>query len=139
MITVSEHIYIHDSKIKYYPIKSSGSGGQRINKVSTAILLKYEIQDQDYPKWFLKNLKEKFGNRISKQNILIIKSSSSRYQKINKKSCLKKLIEIFQTSSKKLKQRGKTKVPFNSKIKRLKDKKHTSKKKTLRMIPKTGD
>ena len=46
MITVSEHIYIHDSKIKYYPIKSSGSGGQRINKVSTAILLKYEIQDQ---------------------------------------------------------------------------------------------
>ena len=102
-------------------------------------MLKYEIRDQDYPEWFLKNLKEKFGNRISRQNILIIKSSSSRYQKINKKSCLKKLIEIFQTSSKKLKQRGKTKVPINSKIKRLRDKKHTSKKKTLRMIPKTGD
>lgn len=120
-------------------MKSSGSGGQKINKVSTAILLKYEIRDQDYPKWFIKNLKEKFGNRISKENVLIIKSNSSRYQKNNKKSCLKKLIEIFQTSSIIPKERKKTIIPLKSKIKRLRDKKNISRKKSLRMVPKIED
>ena len=133
------NIHIDNSKIKYFPIKASGSGGQNINKVSTAILLKYEIRDQDYPRWFIKNLKEKFGNRISKENILIIKSNSSRYQKINKKSCLKKLIGIFRASSITPKKREKTIIPIRSKIKRLKDKKHTSNKKNLRMIPKIED
>ena len=136
---LGNNIYINDSRIKYYPIKSSGSGGQNINKVSTAILLKYEIRDQDYPRWFIKNLKEKFGNRISKENILIIKSNSSRYQKINKKSCLKKLIGIFRASSITPKKREKTIIPLRSKIKRLKDKKHTSEKKNLRMVPKIED
>ena len=134
-----KNTYIKNNKIKYYPMKSSGSGGQKINKVSTAILLKYEIRDQDYPKWFIKNLKEKFGNRISRENVLIIKSNSSRYQKINKKSCLKKLIEIFHTSSIVPKKRKKTIIPLRSKIKRLRDKKNISKKKSLRMAPKIED
>lgn len=134
-----KNTYIKNNKIKYYPMKSSGSGGQKINKVSTAILLKYEIRDQDYPKWFIKNLKEKFGNRISRENVLIIKSNSSRYQKNNKKSCLKKLIEIFQTSSIIPKERKKTIIPLKSKIKRLRDKKNISRKKSLRMVPKIED
>ena len=135
----SENVYINKGKIKYYPIKSSGSGGQKINKVSTAIMLKYYIRDQDYPPWFIKNLKKKFGNRISKENILILKSSSSRYQKINKKSCLTKLNRIFQVSSIVPKKRKKTIIPFRSKCKRLKDKKYIRKKKNLRMIPKIED
>ena len=127
-MVANENVYINKAKIKYYPIKSSGSGGQKINKVSTAILLKYYIRDQDYPQWFIKNLKKKFGNRISKENILILRSSSSRYQKINKKSCLDKLNKIFQISSIIPKKREKTIIPFRSKRKRLKDKKYIKKK-----------
>jgi len=138
-MVANENVYINKAKIKYYPIKSSGSGGQKINKVSTAILLKYYIRDQDYPQWFIKNLKKKFGNRISKENILILRRSSSRYQKINKKSCLDKLNKIFQISSIIPKKREKTIIPFRSKRKRLKDKKYIRKKKNLRMIPKIED
>ena len=138
-MVANENVYINKAKIKYYPIKSSGSGGQKINKVSTAILLKYYIRDQDYPQWFIKNLKKKFGNRISKENILILRSSSSRYQKINKKSCLDKLNKIFQISSIIPKKREKKIIPFRSKCKRLKDKKYIRKKKNLRMIPKIED
>ena len=127
-MVANENVYINKAKIKYYPIKSSGSGGQKINKVSTAILLKYYIRDQDYPQWFIKNLKKKFGNRISKENILILRRSSSRYQKINKKSCLDKLNKIFQISSIIPKKREKTIFPFRSKCKRLKDKKYIRKK-----------
>jgi protein subunit release factor B len=66
-MVANENVYINKAKIKYYPIKSSGSGGQKINKVSTAILLKYYIRDQDYPQWFIKNLKRNLVMRFQKK------------------------------------------------------------------------
>ena len=57
MIKINETIFIFDNEIKFKAVKSSGPGGQHINKVSTGIILKYDISNIDYPKWFIANLK----------------------------------------------------------------------------------
>jgi ribosome-associated protein len=101
VISIAKNIYIEDERIKYKAIKSSGSGGQNINKVSTAIILQYELFYKDYPKWFIQNLESNFANKISKKNILTIKKNKHRSQLTNKKEALNKLKQIFKISAKK--------------------------------------
>jgi ribosome-associated protein len=136
VISIAKNIYIEDERIKYKAIKSSGSGGQNINKVSTAIILQYELFYKDYPKWFIQNLENNFANKISKKNILTIKKNKHRSQLTNKKEALNKLKQIFKISAKKKDFRLKTLVPFKSKMKRSSLKIRNSKKKELRKTPK---
>ena len=56
MIKIGRGISIFNEKIKYKAVRSSGPGGQHVNKVSTAIILKYNIYLFKYPAWFVKNL-----------------------------------------------------------------------------------
>ena len=91
---------------------------QNINKVSTAIILQYELFYKDYPKWFIQNLENNFANKISKKNILTIKKNKHRSQLTNKKEALNKLKQIFKISAKRKDFRLKTLVPFKSKMKR---------------------
>ena len=64
MIYISKNIYIDESAIKFKGIRSSKPGGQNVNKVSSGIHLQYDLNDYNYPAWFMKNI-----NRIGKKNI----------------------------------------------------------------------
>ena len=140
MIKIGRKISIFNEKIKYKAVRSSGPGGQHVNKVSTAIILKYNIYLFKYPAWFIKNLKSNISSsQLSKTGDLLIKSKKYKSQHKNKKDALNKLIYIFKKSYKRKKLRLFTDTPKKSKEKRLKKKLIQSTKKKLRKNPKFDD
>ena len=138
---INEKISIFDDKIRFKAIRSTGPGGQHVNKVSTAIVLKYDISDHNYPEWFLKNLKRNISSQQLSNNekIIIIKSQRFRSQLRNKEEAVRRLIKIFKKSSIKNKTRRMTFPTRISKEKRLSNKKNQSKKKNLRKTPNIDD
>ena len=136
MLKISETISIHDDEIKFKAVKSTGPGGQHINKVSTGIILKYDISNIDYPKWFIANLKTNIkSNRLFKDGIFTIEANNFRSQYRNRKDAIERLKIIFKKSSRKLKKRKKTSPSLRSNENRLKSKKKLSQKKSLRKSP----
>jgi len=138
---INEKISIFDDKIRFKAIRSTGPGGQHVNKVSTAIVLKYDISDHNYPEWFIKNLKRNVSSQQLSNNekIIIIKSQRFRSQLRNKEETVRRLKKIFQKSSIKNKTRRMTFPTRISKEKRLSNKKKQSKKKNLRKTPNIDD
>ena len=133
MINIDNGIKLFDEKIKFQAIRSNGPGGQHVNKVSTAIILKYNLNVHDYPEWFLKSIKINASNaQLSNKNIITIKSNRFRSQLKNKKDATSRLISLLKRSSKKKNNRKKTFPTKKSLETRLLRKKINSKKKNLR-------
>ena len=122
--------------MKFQAVRSGGPGGQHVNKVSTAIILKYNLTEHEYPDWFLKALKRNISRtQLSNQKVITIRSSKHRSQKRNKEESINKLVKIFKKSCMPSKNRIKTRPSIKSKEKRLLAKKINSKKKDLRKKP----
>ena len=139
MIHITDTITINDDKIDFKAVRSSGPGGQHVNKVSTAILLKYDVLTQNYPSWFLTQLKLNAGSQFSKNGVIILKAQSYRSQARNKDDALKRLIQLFKQSAVRPIKRMKT-IPSKSvNQNRLTLKKLRSKKKNLRKPPKLDE
>ena len=136
MIKINNIISIFDEKLKFKAIKSTGPGGQHVNKVSTGIILQYNILNHNYPGWFIDNLKNKINSKkLSKNGIITIKATNYRSQSRNKKDAIDRLLILFKECSNKKKIRKKTRPPASSNEKRINDKKKLSKKKNLRKPP----
>ncbi len=120
-------------ELRFKASRSSGSGGQNVNKVSTKIELRFDIDNSllltDNEK---DRVKAKLKNRISSENILIISSDSERTQLRNKKKTIEIFFDLLEKALRKPKKRIKTKPTKASKEKRLKEKKIQSEKKQLR-------
>ena len=140
MIDIDNGIKLFDKKIEFQAIRSNGPGGQNVNKVSTAIILKYNLNVHNYPGWFLKSIKIHANNaQLSSKNIITIKSNRFRSQLKNKRDATNRLISLLKISSKKKKSRKKT-LPTKKSIEtRLLRKKINSKKKVLRKKPDIDD
>ena len=139
MIHITDTITINDDKIDFKAVRSSGPGGQHVNKVSTAILLKYDVLTQNYPSWFLTQLKLNAGSQFSKNGIIILKAQSYRSQARNKDDALTRLIQLFKKSAIQPIKRMKTIPPKSVNQNRLNLKKLQSKKKKLRKPPKLDE
>ena len=140
MIDIANGIKLFDKKIDYQAIRSNGRGGQHVNKVSTAIILKYNLNIHNYPEWFLKSIKLNAKNsQLSSKNIITIKSNRFRSQLRNKRDATSRLISLLKRSSVRKKIRKKT-LPTKKSIEtRLLKKRINSKKKILRKNPNFDD
>ena len=122
-------------ELNFKTSRSSGSGGQNVNKVSTKVELRFNVVNSllltDDEK---DRVLEKLKNRISSEGILIISSDTERTQLRNKKKVIEIFLELLEKSLKKPKKRIKTKPSRASKEKRLKEKKIKSDKKQSRKI-----
>ena len=139
MTQISDQISINDQEIQYEAVRSSGPGGQHVNKVSTAVVLKYPVSPQHFPDWFIRRLKKAAGRQMSKDGILIIKAQNYRSQARNKKTAFERLVTLFTNAAKRPKPRKKSKVPKRAIESRLKNKKIRSQKKQLRKSPDRDD
>ena len=123
-------------ELNFKAIRSSGAGGQHVNKVSSKIELIFNLDDSrvfnDEKKG---HLKSKLKSRLTKGNMLMLQCGESRSQHKNKKIVIQRFLEIIKEALIIQKKRRPTKVPRSVKIKRLKSKRFNSEKKTNRKRP----
>jgi len=123
-------------ELQFKAIRSSGAGGQHVNKTASKVQLQFDLQhsnvfNDEQKSLLCKTLKE----RLTKDKILILKCDESRSQHKNKTLVIKRFLEIINKGLKKTKPRKKTRVPKVVKLKRLRNKKQQSEKKANRKPP----
>jgi ribosome-associated protein len=114
-----KHISIPDSEIIMTAVRSQGSGGQNINKVSTAIHLKFNIASSSLPAAVKQRLIKLNDQRVTKEGILVIKSQQTRSQLQNKELALSRLRSLVEQALTAGKIRKKTRPTKISNLKRL--------------------
>ena len=133
MIKITDSIYINESELKESFIRSSGPGGQHVNKVATAVQLRFNAKNsRNISTKFFKRLRAIAGSKLTEDGILIIVSRKHRSQSQNRRVALDKLISLLQQAAKKPKRRKKTRPSRASVEKRLRNKRLQSEKKKSR-------
>ncbi len=135
MIHVTDTISIREDEIKEEFIQASGPGGQNVNKVSSAVQLRFDIKNSPSLSDDIgKRLALAGGKRVSSEGVLIITARRFRDQNKNRKDALNRLVEMIRKVSEIDKQRIKTKPSRKSEIKRLEAKRHRSTIKKTRRV-----
>lgn len=132
MLKISSNIIIPAHEIEISAIRSQGAGGQNVNKVSSAIHLRFDIHASSLPAFYKQRLLNLKDSRISKDGIIIIKSQESRSQVQNKEQALSRLKDIIKTATITRKKRKPTKPTRGSQQKRMDRKTKHGKTKVLR-------
>ena len=141
MIKITDSIYINESELKESFIRSSGPGGQHVNKVATAVQLRFNAKTSgNISKEVYNRLRTIAASKLTEDGNLIIVSQVHRSQIQNRQGALDKLISLLQQAAKKPKRRKKTRPSRASVEKRLRNKRlQSEKKKSRRNIDPSAD
>lgn len=123
-------------ELTFKAIRSSGSGGQHVNKVASKVELYFDLNASSAFNEAQKiRLEQKLENRLTKENMLILQCGESRSQHKNKEIVIKRFLELIAYALQKEKKRIPTKIPRSVIKKRLKNKRYLSDKKANRRRP----
>ena len=123
---------VDEREVEFSAIRAQGAGGQNVNKVSSAIHLRFDIRGSSLPDEVKERLLSLSDSRITLDGVLVIKSQQHRTQEMNRSAALERLQEVVDGVARPPKPRRATKPSYGSKHRRLEGKSQRSDIKTLR-------
>lgn len=133
MLIVSPNITIAESEIEFHAIRAQGSGGQKVNKTSSAIHLRFDIKNSSLPDFHKQRLLQFKDSRITSDGLVVIKAQQYRTLEKNKQDALDRLADLIKKATVVEKSRRPTKPSRNSQKRRMDSKtKHSNLKKLRR-------
>lgn len=122
MLHISTHVVIPDDEIELTAVRSQGPGGQHVNKVSSAIQLRFDIPASSLPPFYKERLLALRDHRISREGVLVIKAQDSRSQERNREIALLRLQQLVRSVAIPPKPRRRTEPTKASQRRRLESK-----------------
>ena len=133
MLEITDQISIAERELQFDFIRASGPGGQNVNKVSSAVQLRFDVANStSLPEEARQRLAQIAANRINKDGVLILEASQFRTQEQNRQEAIARLVELVRRAAHKPRRRKKTRPSAASIERRLQEKRRRSQTKRLR-------
>lgn len=132
MIRLSANVELNEDELEFMAIRAQGAGGQNVNKVSSAMHLRFDIQASSLPDFYKERLLAYRDARINKDGVVVIKAQQFRTQEKNREDAIARLVELIQVATVVEKPRRATRPTRASQKRRVDNKTQRGKIKSLR-------